>query len=144
MIVYGIIRREGGNMEIELYEAIKSSGYRSYVEYLESPHWKMFKNRWHKYSFAAQEMRRLDGHETCYGCRGTNHLALHHRTYAHLGKETQYDVILLCDGCHKKMHKNTSLVLLNRTHDVLETIKRGEIRKRLERQGAYVPIRFLV
>ena len=57
-----------------------------------------------------QERLEIDGH-ACAMCgrpedRCRNGLQVHHITYARLGNEDVWnDLVSLCPGCHKKIHK---------------------------------------
>lgn len=73
-------------------EIIKRFQTMDYKEYLNTIHWKTFKN-------AAL----LHFNKKCT-CGNTSNLQVHHKTYDNLGKETFSDVIVLCDTCHKKIH----------------------------------------
>ena len=66
-----------------------------YVAYLNSKHWL----RLRKYILSIKNM--------CEICseKSTN-LQLHHKTYKNLGNENIDDFLLLCNDCHKLVHKN--------------------------------------
>lgn len=69
---------------------IRNSGYR---EYLRSPHWKEFRQRY----------RESDLPQRCLGCKDPAY-ELHHVDYSRLGCEELTDVIPLCRGCHQRVH----------------------------------------
>jgi 5-methylcytosine-specific restriction endonuclease McrA len=41
---------------------------------------------------------------TCRLCKGSKAIEVHHLTYASVFRESQYDLIGLCKGCHRKLH----------------------------------------
>lgn len=44
--------------------------------------------------------------EKCEKCDSTKNLECHHENYDHLGSETEEDIMVLCDICHKKVHED--------------------------------------
>lgn len=64
-----------------------------YHEYLQSEGWKV-RRQW-KLEAAG---------DRCQLCDATHHLQVHHRTYERLGNERISDLIVLCEGCHRKFH----------------------------------------
>jgi 5-methylcytosine-specific restriction endonuclease McrA len=73
------------------------------TKYLLSPHWIAFR----KLAFEAQ--RRRLGYNCCEHCPQEERskeakLQVHHLTYERLGSELLEDVIIICDGCHDKIH----------------------------------------
>jgi 5-methylcytosine-specific restriction endonuclease McrA len=66
---------------------------RKYAAYLHTDHWKQVRSN-------ALERAVYQ----CQLCKGSNRLAVHHNNYWCIGKETERDVIVLCDMCHKKHH----------------------------------------
>lgn len=75
-------------------EQLKQLGFETYAEYLESDHWKAFRD---SYRAAGLKM-------TCVVC-GLAPAQFHHRTYERLGRELHQDVSLLCDQHHEAVHK---------------------------------------
>jgi hypothetical protein len=73
---------------------VAALGYRSYREYLESPHWADVKAKF----YAGRT------HRHCDACHGDGRVAIHHKTYKRLGRESTGDLMLLCDRCHKQVH----------------------------------------
>lgn len=63
-----------------------------YNVYLQSEHWKNFRNE------------TLKKRNKCEKCNSKENLCLHHLTYERLGHETQEDIMVLCNDCHKKIH----------------------------------------
>jgi len=76
--------------KISFRKAIKVLGFKTYADYLASDHWK-------------DTCRLLKG-KVCYCCRQGERLQLHHKSYANIGKETEWDVVTVCDSCHSKIH----------------------------------------
>jgi len=66
-----------------------------YYAYLRSPVWK------EKRKFALQ----FYGNE-CGLCGNKHDLEIHHRTYKNIFKEPMEDLMILCETCHKRHHKN--------------------------------------
>lgn len=69
---------------------LKRLGYRSYLEYLSSSHWRRTVQKWRK--------------DHCEACGWEGSLALHHVTYARLGHEYKEDLVTVCQRCHKEVH----------------------------------------
>lgn len=66
---------------------------RDYKNYLKTNHWK------------EKRKKVLKGAKfKCQLCSNTNNLHVHHNTYKNIGNEKKEDLIVLCDGCHKKFH----------------------------------------
>jgi len=65
-----------------------------YKRYLKSEKWRLLK----------QKLFRERGFN-CELCKSQRNLHVHHITYERLGKEEDDDVMILCEGCHKKAHK---------------------------------------
>lgn len=76
-------------------------GFRSYADYLASPHWADVRKRFYA---SACVSRSPDGKACCAACRSTNRLSVHHRTYKRLGHERLTDLMAVCDDCHKVIH----------------------------------------
>lgn len=74
--------------------SLSNLGFRTYAEYLESEHWKQFKQRYVQ----------SDQPQRCRCC-GLAKYELHHVTYKRLGQERLTDVIPLCRECHDKVHE---------------------------------------
>lgn len=74
---------------------LSALGYKSYREYLASPHW-------------AEKRQRFSDRtpKHCKACGATGcRLSVHHRTYKRLGREKLADLAFLCDDCHGKVHR---------------------------------------
>jgi len=65
----------------------------TYLEYLQSPHWKRFR-----------KMALADRHYACERCKAQGGLEIHHKHYDHLGHESLRDVLVLCRACHEDEH----------------------------------------
>lgn len=66
-----------------------------YSAYMRSPAW---------FALRAAHLERFGAY--CKACMTTTKpLHLHHKTYAHLGAELAAELVLLCDGCHRAVHK---------------------------------------
>jgi hypothetical protein len=66
-----------------------------YAEYLKTPHWKAFKQRY----------RQSDRLQWCVVCCDPKY-ELHHRSYDHIGAEQLDDVVALCRAHHARAHRN--------------------------------------
>ena len=64
----------------------------NYLNYLKSEHWQETKKKY------------LLPDSKCRVCNQKEGLELHHKTYVNIGKETEEDFLILCRGCHKKIH----------------------------------------
>jgi ribosomal protein L37AE/L43A len=42
----------------------------------------------------------------CEGCAENKATEVHHLTYAHLGNEFLFELVGLCEGCHKRVHED--------------------------------------
>lgn len=79
----------------ELRQArLRELGYKSYPEYLMSPHWMKVRERY---------WTSPDTRKDCM-CGETEALHLHHKTYARIGSERLDDLMPLCDRCHAMVH----------------------------------------
>jgi len=65
-----------------------------YSEYLQSKHWRHFRENVLKRS-----------NYRCSICNTDNNIHVHHRTYENRGHENYEDVIVLCGNCHHLFHK---------------------------------------
>lgn len=64
-----------------------------YREYLQSPHWKAFR----QWALLARGDR-------CERCHRKDGIEVHHLAYARRGHERLDDVVVLCQGCHRREH----------------------------------------
>lgn len=65
-----------------------------YATYLQSDHWKKVKKA--MYSMKSR----------CHVCFiGEENLNIHHITYENIGNEGYFDLVVLCQDCHKKIHR---------------------------------------
>ncbi len=72
---------------------LKKLGYKTYSEYLSSPHWRDLKRR-----YKASNLK-----QTCAVCDET-HIELHHNTYERMGAEFLTDLTPLCRVHHEEEH----------------------------------------
>ncbi len=66
---------------------------RNYEEYLQSRHWAIVRLQF------AQLFPRI-----CIRCESPVNLNIHHLTYEHIGRELPWELVYLCERCHKKVH----------------------------------------
>lgn len=92
---------------LEAYRAIP------YGDYLRTDHWRAIR---------MGAIDRSRGH--CQLCGKTEQLHVHHNSYKNLGEERPEDLIVLCQGCHKKFHDNVTPA------ENAEKISGGELRRR--------------
>ncbi len=71
---------------------LRALGFGTYTEYVASPGWR----RRRRAAFRSGR---------CLACGATRKLVAHHITYLNIGRETQKDLVLLCDGCHSETHR---------------------------------------
>ena len=64
-----------------------------YNKYINSYKWKEF----------ASAIRHERGNR-CENCHGSDVLHCHHMTYERFGNELNSDILVLCEGCHKRYH----------------------------------------
>ena len=97
-------------MSKAFFARLKDLGFSSYADYLRSRHWMEFRKRFYR-SNRIKKMVALRGNIFCEFCCGSDvPLELHHRTYKRLGRELNYDVVLLCRNCHQTIHQNCKKV----------------------------------
>lgn len=68
--------------------------FKWYSEYLKSPEWRR------KRSLV---MERAKG--VCEGCMSRDATEVHHTTYEHVGEEFLFELVAICDICHKRAHE---------------------------------------
>lgn len=75
--------------------ALNAFGYQAY---LGTDHWKRMR-----------EVALVEADNRCQVCNSDKRLAVHHRSYKHLGTEhlALNDLTVLCNTCHHRHHKNT-------------------------------------
>ena len=94
-------------------------GFKTYREYLDSPHWKD-KSQWIKEIRSIKKIENTDFKDSlglpmtmemptnewiCDGCeKKVKRVQIHHLSYDCLGSERSEDLVLLCSSCHKKVH----------------------------------------
>lgn len=71
-------------------------GFASYGAYLASSWWATNQERWYA---------QLDEQPACYICDASANLQLHHCAYERLGAEAREDLVVLCAGCHLRVHR---------------------------------------
>lgn len=67
--------------------------YMPYVDYLKTEHW--------------SKVRKMMLNKSAYKCQlcsSKEKLNVHHNNYNHMWNETENDLIVLCEKCHKKFH----------------------------------------
>ena len=85
-----------------------------YKEYLNSEHWITFRR-----SIYSKRNR-------CQRCGITKTLNIHHITYKNLGKETNDDVLVLCNFCHFKGHQKKKYIKRMKTGEPLDFVKKAK------------------
>lgn len=68
-----------------------------YSEYLLSQEWQAIRDK----------ILKRDNY-ICQGCLKNEAILVHHLTYAHVGEELLFELISLCEECHKKCHKESN------------------------------------
>lgn len=67
----------------------------NHKDYIKSKYWVNFNHKYQKSKYK----------QNCFWCDSNFGLVLHHITYERLSKEELTDVVVLCNKCHKKFHK---------------------------------------
>lgn len=78
----------------ELSYRLSVLGYRRYSDYLASEHWQKFR---------AKIINKRG--TKCEFCESGGTLHLHHIMYKRLGYEAPFDVVLICNECHFRVHR---------------------------------------
>ena len=82
------------DLRAKLEEREKKEWDRWYENYLQSPQW--------------LEKKRLvlkRNNFICEGCLKNKAKVIHHLSYEHVGDELLFELVALCDECHKKAHR---------------------------------------
>lgn len=106
-------------------EKLNELGFGSYADYLDSPHWLGFRER---YRSSGLPMR-------CKVC-GLNRIQLHHHTYERLGREELADVTPLCRDHHESVHewlKTSGKRWVHFTHLAIAALRGEELPARVPR-----------
>jgi len=69
-----------------------------YTKYLLSPEWAMLRSK------VFQRVIARDGVGVCEGCREQIATQVHHLTYEHVGHEFLWELVAICEDCHKRLH----------------------------------------
>lgn len=64
-----------------------------YNEYLKSPEWR-----------ARRKMVLQRARNMCEGCKSKLATQVHHLSYEHVGDELLFELVAVCDECHRKLH----------------------------------------
>jgi len=75
-----------------------TSAQDEYEQYLKSDHWLITRIN----SLVSAKF-------CCQSCGREENLEVHHKTYVRRGKELSADLIVLCYGCHRKMHPDKAI-----------------------------------
>lgn len=89
-----IDRQEGAKADTKLDRLAQALGEKDYRHYLLSKHWENVQCRY----------RRAWSDCRCIGCDAPR-FALHHVTYARMGREKLSDLLPLCSKCHRDVHR---------------------------------------
>lgn len=73
---------------------VKNLGFEFYSDYINSKHWKEYKNNVYK-----------NKKNCCEICGSEKRLIVHHKTYERLGEEKILDTMIVCAKCHDAIHK---------------------------------------
>lgn len=85
-----------------------------YQQYLNSTHWRDFRRQ--VYS----------KRKCCQKCTAKKNLNIHHITYKNLGKETQDDVLVLCNDCHFRGHRKKNFIQKMRKGEDLNFVRKAK------------------
>lgn len=86
MLIAAIVVR----LKTPTYKPSKREVYNKYIH----------SNRWRRRRVRAL----IIGGHRCALCNNRNELQVHHLSYEHLGKEKDYELQVLCHGCHQEVH----------------------------------------
>lgn len=107
----------------------KREGFRSYTDYLKSPHWEEFKSQYVRSGLPRK----------CIGCTYPAY-SLHHLRYAAFGRETLGDVIPLCNRCHRELHKHVAAGMsASKPHLILQKMFRWSDEETLSKFAPFFP-----
>jgi len=107
--VYGI--RKGSRSQ-----KLHDLGYKTYPQYLLGVEWRNTRVKFLNSSYVT----RIDGILVCSECKTpetnlSRPLNIHHKTYKNVGKEELTDLLLVCEGCHGKIHSKRAKRKTTRT-----------------------------
>ena len=80
----------------ERYDQFRQDRKTRYAEYLDSDQWRALRER---------VFRRAGG--TCEGCGLHPATQVHHLTYAHIFSEFLFELVAVCDDCHRLTHASS-------------------------------------
>lgn len=107
-----------------------TEGQKKYREYLKSEHWEKLK-----------EKKKKKQRKTCPGCALVRPLQLHHMFYRGAPTNTEpYDLMWLCDGCHKVFHELHGLQVppeMRKNRMWLKAYTKKVVRAELKRRGMW-------
>jgi 5-methylcytosine-specific restriction endonuclease McrA len=72
---------------------VRAKWLASYNAYLQTPEWKR----------KSVLVLKRDKHR-CQGCLNAPATQAHHLTYEHVGEEFLFELVAVCDACHKRLH----------------------------------------
>ncbi len=72
---------------------IDAGRQQSYADYLKSEQWQQLRLK----------VLQRDGFR-CQGCLAARATEVHHKTYSHARREFCFELISLCDACHRRLH----------------------------------------
>lgn len=88
------VTEDGPDFLERLVERLTSQANVQYGQYICSPDWKR-----------RREWAMQSGGRCCATCSSTKRLEVHHKTYERLGAERLEDLIVLCQACHRAVHR---------------------------------------
>jgi hypothetical protein len=107
-------RKYAGTGEFAGREKASIPGW--YVAYLSTEYWQR------------KRAEVLDTYKGCVLCgTSSGKIDTHHRTYATLGRERMWDLSLLCDSCHFRVHRFLSVCFPSECPDEVRVIIEREV-----------------
>lgn len=95
------IREDRDELVVQLLraeaEAVALLSVVPYDDYLHSAHWQRTRQ------LALEHYGR-----SCFSCGATSQLQVHHRTYERVGSERLRDLAVVCDDCHRRIHRKAA------------------------------------
>lgn len=79
--------------QLEFYQKQAVEGERDYAQYLQSPEWK-----------AKRQLVLQRSGGKCEGCWSADATQVHHLTYEHIYNEFLWELVAICNECHRRAH----------------------------------------
>lgn len=95
-----------------------------YDNYLKTQHWKQFREKI------------IKERKFCEICKNVEYIMnVHHISYKNIGKEKKSDVALLCNDCHKYIHKIKNGEITCSDKAILKFVKKPKRKKSIKKKN---------